>query len=105
MAGFEYTVGEMNVLERDRFRGRGSVLVWAGIEHDFRTNLVVIEGNLNAQRYRDEILARHVITLFHNNDNISLFQHVNATSHTARDTMNFLRANNNAFISLPKALI
>ena len=51
-------------LELDPFGGGGSVLVWAGIAHGFRANLVVIEGNLNAQRYRDEILARHVISPF-----------------------------------------
>ena len=36
------------ILERERFGGRGSVLVWAGNAHGFRTNHVVIEGNLNA---------------------------------------------------------
>ena len=56
------------VLERDRFGGGGSA----------------IDGNLNAQRYCDDILAHHTIPLFHNNANISIFQHDNATSHTAR---------------------
>ena len=66
----------------------------------FRTNLVVIEGNLNAQRYRDEILARHIIPLLKkNNANITLFQHDNATTHTPRDAVNYLRANNIAFIN------
>ena len=92
-----YTVGEMNVMPRS-FWGVGSVFVRAGIAHGFRTNLVVIEGNLNAPRHRDEILARQVIPLFPNNANITLFQHDNATSHTARDTVNLLRANNIAFI-------
>ena len=71
-----------------------------GIAHDFRTNLV-IEGNLNAQLNRDEILVRHVITLFQNNaiSNITLFQHDNATNHTASGTVNFLGANNIAFIN------
>ena len=87
------------VLERDHFGGGGSVLVWAGIAHGFRTNLVVIEGNLNVQRCRDENLARHVIRLFQNNAKVSLCQHDNATRHTARDTVNFLRANNIAFIN------
>ena len=87
------------VLERDRFGVAGSVLVWAGIAHDFRTNLVVIEGNLNAQRYPDEIRAWHIIPLFQNNANMTLFQHDNATSHTARDTVNFPRANNIAVIN------
>ena len=40
---------------------------------DFPTDLVVIKGNLNVQRYRDEILARHVIPLFQSNANITLF--------------------------------
>ena len=72
------------VLERDRFGAGCSVMVWAAISNGYRSPLVVIDGNLNAQRYRD-------IHLFHNNANISIFQHDNATSHTARDTVNFLR--------------
>ena len=72
MAGFEYIVGEMNVMPTIAYLneivlgGGGSVLVLAGIAHGFRTNLVVIEENLNAQRYRDEILVKHVIRLFQN---------------------------------------
>ena len=77
----------------------GSVLVWAGIAHGFRSNLVVIEGNLNVKRCRVEILARHVIPLFQNNANITLFQHDSGTSHTARDTVNFLGPNIIAFIN------
>ena len=80
------------------FGGGDSVLVWAGIAHGFRTNLVVIEGTMNAQRYRDEIFARHVILLFRNNANITPFQNHNATSRTARATVNFLRANRILFI-------
>ena len=78
------------------------VLSWSGraFAHGFRTNLVVIRGKfLNAQCYRDEILARHVIPLFQNNANITLFQYDNATSHTVRDSVDFLRANNIAFIN------
>ena len=86
-------------LGRDHFEGGGSVLVWADITHGFRTNLVVIERNLNVQCFRDEILARHVIPLFQNNANITLFQHDNAISRTARDTLNFLKANNIAFMN------
>ena len=43
-------------------------------------------------------LHNNVIPLFHNNANISNFQHDNATSHTARDTINVLRTNNIDFI-------
>ena len=39
----------------DRFGDGGSVMVWAAIVHDYRSPLVVIDGNLNAQRYRDDI--------------------------------------------------
>ena len=76
------------------------IVKWVeGVAHGFSTNLVVIQENLNAQHYRDEILARHVIPLFQNNANITLFQHDNATSCTARDTVYFLRANNVLFIN------
>ena len=79
MAEFEYTVGEMDVMPTVAYLNEivfgvgGSVLIWADIAHGFRTNLVVIEENLNVQRYRDEILARHLIPLFQNNANITLF--------------------------------
>jgi hypothetical protein len=38
-----------------RFYG-GSVIVWEGITFNRRTQLYVINGNLNPQRYIDEIL-------------------------------------------------
>ena len=82
------------VLERDRFGGEGSVMVCAAIAHGYGSPLVDIDGNLNAQRYHNDILVYHVIPVFHNNANIAIFQHDNATSHTARDTLNFLRTNN-----------
>ena len=43
------------VTEHDRFGG-GSVMVWAGIIIDGKTDLHVIAGNLSDVRYRDEIL-------------------------------------------------
>ena len=51
------------VLQRDRFGGGGSVMVWAGISYGYCTQLVVIDGNLNAQKYRDRDLAPHVVPL------------------------------------------
>ena len=85
---------DCGVLERDRFGGGCSVMVWAAIPQGYRSPLVDKDGSLNAQEYRDEILAHHVIPLFHNNANISIFQHDNATTNTARETVNFLRTNN-----------
>ena len=73
---------ECCVLERNRFGGGGYVMVWAAIGHGYRSPLVATDGNLNAQKYPDDILAHHGIPLLHNNANISIFQHENATSHT-----------------------
>jgi transposase len=41
--------------ESDCFGG-GSVMVWAGIWHDGRTQLKIVQGTLNAVKYRDDIL-------------------------------------------------
>ena len=66
------------VLQRDRFGGGGSVMVWAGISYWNHTQLVVIDGNLNAQKYRDRVLAPHVVPLLQNHGVISVFQQDNA---------------------------
>jgi hypothetical protein len=46
---------DVNVREHDHFGG-GSVIVWAGISVDLRTQLYIVNGNLNSQRYIDEML-------------------------------------------------
>ena len=98
MAGCASTVGEMNAMLTVVFLNEivsgVAVLSWFG----YRLPLVVINGNSNAQRYRDDILAHHVISLFHNNANISIFQDDNVTSYTASDTVHFLITNNIYFI-------
>ena len=48
------------MLERDRF-GEGNLMVWGGIMGGQRTDLVVMQGNLNARRYIDDVLRPHVI--------------------------------------------
>ena len=53
------------VLVRDRLGGC-AVMVWAAIAHGYRSPLVIIEVNLNAQWYHNDIFAHHVIALFHN---------------------------------------
>jgi hypothetical protein len=47
---------EACTLERDRFGGGGSIMVWGGVSLHHRTELVVIAGNLNAVRYKEDIL-------------------------------------------------
>ena len=44
-----------NVILHDRFGG-GSVMVWGGISHRAKTDLVTVHGNLDAMRYRNEIV-------------------------------------------------
>ena len=53
--------------------GGDSVMVWAGIGYGYHTQLVVIDGNLNAQKYGDHVLALHIVPLLQNHDVISLF--------------------------------
>uniref|UniRef100_A0AAZ3Q7W6 Transposase Tc1-like domain-containing protein n=1 Tax=Oncorhynchus tshawytscha TaxID=74940 RepID=A0AAZ3Q7W6_ONCTS len=52
---------EACTLERDRIGGGGSVMVWGVVSQHHRTELVVIAGNLNAVRYREDILLPHVV--------------------------------------------
>ena len=58
---------------------------------------MVIDGNLNTQKYRDRVLAPHVVPLLQYHGLISVFQQDNARPHIARD-IQFLRNNNIDFI-------
>ena len=79
------------VVERDRFGG-ASVMVWGGISHGVKSPLVVLNQNLNAVRYRDQILQPHVLPLLRRHNLI--FQQDNARPHVARVCRDFLTANN-----------
>ena len=81
------------VRESSRWGG-GSVMVWGGISWRHRTPLVLIDGNLTARRYIDEVLEPVVVPFLHNNADVTLFQQDNARPHSARVTMDFLRQNN-----------
>ena len=41
--------------------GGGGIMVWGGISHNGKTDLIIVNGNLTARRYRDEILLPHVL--------------------------------------------
>ena len=73
------------VYESERLGG-GSVLVWDGICHDGRTQLKIIQGTLNAVKYREDILDPIVLP-FH------VFQDHNARYHVARVCQDFLNQN------------
>ena len=86
-----YTVEEMNVMPTVAYLNEivfgVGVQSWSGRTLHMTFALIM---SLSKGIYREEIFARHVITLF---------QHDNATSHTARATVNFLRENNIAFVN------
>ena len=90
MAGFEYTVEEMKVMPTVAFLNE-IVLGW-GFCLDLGGHMAF--ALIPSLRDRDEILRGTLCHFFKNNANIYLFQHDNATSHTARDIVNFLSANN-----------
>ncbi len=54
------------VRQVDRYGG-GSVMVWGGISFNNRTELVIVDGNLTAQRYCDEIITPVVVPFFNVN--------------------------------------
>ena len=66
----------------------GGVLVWTGYSHGHRTQLHAIVDNLNAARYRDEIL-RPIVLPFVRQDN-TIFHHDNARPHVTRVCREYL---------------
>ena len=77
----------------------GSVMVWGGISHGVKMPLVVIQGNLTAVRYWDQVLMPHILPLV-NAHNLT-FQHDNTRPHVARVCRNFLNQNNVQVLDWP----
>ena len=50
------------IAEHNRY-GRGSMMVWGTVSWNHKSDLVVNDGNFNAQRYVNEILRTHVVPL------------------------------------------
>ena len=59
------------VLERNRFGG-GSLMVWGGIMGGQKTDLVVMQDNMNARCYIDDILHPCVIPFLHNQGTVDV---------------------------------
>ena len=62
----------------------GSVMVWGAISVTGKTELVIIEGNLNAVRYQNEILEPVAIPYLQNLGPNSILQDDNARPHRGR---------------------
>ncbi len=82
---------DVNIVDRVA-HGGGGVMVWAGVCYGQRTQVHFIDGILNAQRYRDEILRPIVVPFIH--DHHLMLQHDNAQPHVARICTQFLEAEN-----------
>ncbi len=70
--------------------GGGGVMVLAGVYYGPRTQVHIIDGILNAQRYRAEILRPIVVPFIH--DHHLMLLHDNARPHVARICTQFLEA-------------
>ncbi|ROI47935.1 Transposable element Tc1 transposase [Anabarilius grahami] len=89
---------DVNVVDRVA-HGGGGVMVWAGICYGQRTQVHFIDGILNAQRNRDEILRPIVVPFIH--DHHLMLQHDNARPHVARICTQFLEAENILVLAWP----
>ncbi len=89
---------DVNVVDRVA-HGGGGVMVWAGVCYGQRTQVHFIDGILNAQRYRDEILRPIVVPFIH--DHHLMLQHDNARPHVARICTQFLEAENIPVLAWP----
>ena len=81
--------------ELDRFEGV-SIIVWGGIAHGVRSQLIVVDGNMTTVSHRDEILCPVAIPLVQERQLI--LQQDNARPHVARACRNFLA--NNSIVPL-----
>ena len=68
-------------------------MVWGSVSQHHWTGLDVIARNLNAVRYREDILLPHVVPFLQAHPDMTL-QHDNATNHTARCVRDFLQDRN-----------
>ncbi len=78
------------VQAKKAFHG-GSVMVWAGITARGKTPLVIVNGNLNAQVYIDQILRPVVVPFIANMEQGAVLQDDNARPHRARVVDTFLQ--------------
>jgi len=80
--------------------GGGGVMVWSAINTNFKAELVVCNGSLNARRYIDQILRPHVVPNFCQRQGLT-FMHDNARPHKAIVTRQFLQQNNAPVLQWP----
>ena len=75
-------------------------MVWGGIMGRRKTNLIVVQGNLNAQSYINQILQPEAVP-FLQRHRPEILMHDNARPHVARICRQFLNRNNVNVLPLP----
>jgi hypothetical protein len=85
---------------RDRYRMATTAAQVTPGTHNLTISLVVIVGNLNAVRYREDILLPHVVPFLQAHPDMTL-QHDNATSHTACSVCDLLQDRNISVLPRP----
>ena len=71
--------------------GGASVMVWAGISFNHKSPLVVINGNITARRYIDDVLDPVMVPFLNTNPDITVFHQNNVRSHNARITREYIQ--------------
>ena len=66
-------------------------MVWAGIWSTGRTDLIVVNGNMNWQRYLNDIIVPVVVPNLQRIGNGAVFQDDHARQHPARGVQDFFR--------------
>jgi len=79
-------------------------MVWAGICHDGRTQLKIVQGTLNAVKYRYDILDPIVLPFLQHDNFDHVFQHDNVRCHVARVCQDFLNQNHIRVLPWPALL-
>ena len=69
-------------------------MVWGGICGHAKTRLVIVQGNLNAQKYRDDILTPVALPFLRQRQQGTILQHDNARPHTAALVRDYLNNEN-----------
>lgn len=87
------------VSQVDRFGG-GSVMVWGAIRFGWKSPLLIIDGNLTANRYMNTVLGAEVVPYVQQN-NGAIFMHDNARPHVAQVCQDYLRDNNVQVLDWP----
>lgn len=83
---------QRHIMEQVPFGG-GSIMIWGCLSHDCKLELVTVRGNLNGERYREEILNRIVVPHFDDHPLLTrpIFMDDNARPHRARAVIDFLQ--------------